>query len=191
MRILLGVPWYFPDSVGGTEVYVHGLARQLRKSGIDVAVAAPTRAATPDNYVHEGVRVFRFPSPDANVAEIHIDRAEPSGWSDVLDAFQPTVVDLHALTSGLELAHLKAAHRRGEDERRERERADTEEKFRAAFIFIPAFATCRTSSTRSSTWVLADLISTGGSMSPVGRMICSAKTPPVCAISHEPGVAET
>jgi hypothetical protein len=32
---------------------------------------------------------------------------------------------------------------------------------------------------------------TGGSISPVGRMTCSANTPPVCSISQPPGVAET
>jgi hypothetical protein len=34
-------------------------------------------------------------------------------------------------------------------------------------------------------------ISTGGSIRPVGRMTCSAKTPPVRSISQAPGVAET
>ena len=34
-------------------------------------------------------------------------------------------------------------------------------------------------------------LSTGGSISPVGRMTCSTKTPPVCCISHLPGVADT
>src|SRR3546814_4495685 len=32
---------------------------------------------------------------------------------------------------------------------------------------------------------------TGGSTSPVGRITCSVKTPPVCSISQRPGVAET
>ena len=44
---------------------------------------------------------------------------------------------------------------------------------------------------RSSTWSSTGLISTGGSISPVGRITCSAKTPPVCSSSHGPGVAET
>ena len=32
---------YFPDVRGGTEVYVAALCRELRRSGNDVAVAAP------------------------------------------------------------------------------------------------------------------------------------------------------
>jgi hypothetical protein len=39
--------------------------------------------------------------------------------------------------------------------------------------------------------VLDRRISTGGSIRPVGRITCSAKTPPVCSISQLPGVAET
>jgi hypothetical protein len=34
-------------------------------------------------------------------------------------------------------------------------------------------------------------MSTGGSISPVGRITCSAKTPPACSSSHAAGVAET
>ena len=44
---------------------------------------------------------------------------------------------------------------------------------------------------RSSTWSSTGLISTGGSIRPVGRITCSANTPPVSFISHGPGVAET
>ena len=49
----------------------------------------------------------------------------------------------------------------------------------------------RHSASRSSTWLLdrADLVT--GSISPVGRMTCSAKAPPVRSISHGPGVALT
>src|SRR5580700_9615146 len=55
----------------------------------------------------------------------------------------------------------------------------------------PAAATWRTSPTRSSTWVRAGRTSTGGSISPVGRITCSVNTPPDSLSSHGPGVAET
>src|SRR6478672_8739099 len=44
---------------------------------------------------------------------------------------------------------------------------------------------------QSCTWSSTGRISTGGSIRPVGRMTCSANTPPVCSISQLPGVAET
>ena len=55
----------------------------------------------------------------------------------------------------------------------------------------PSLVTRRTSSSKSSTCVSTGRISTIGSSRPVGRMICSVKTPPVCSISHFDGVAET
>jgi glycosyltransferase involved in cell wall biosynthesis len=112
MKVLLGVPWYFPDSVGGTEVYVRGLAQQLLQRGIDVVVAAPIQGDGPTEYVNEGVRVLRYPAPYASSGEIDLNRVEPEAWGELLDRVAPTIVDLHALTSGLELAHLKAARRR-------------------------------------------------------------------------------
>lgn len=113
MRALLAVPWFFPDSVGGTEVYVRSLARQLSKVGVDVAIAAPAGDHRVGDYLHDGVRVFRFPDSNGSSGEIDLNRPEPLGWCDLLDTFAPTVVDLHSLTSGLELAHLRAAKRRG------------------------------------------------------------------------------
>ena len=41
MKIVHLLGWYFPDSVGGTEVYVEGLCRRLRAAGHDVLIAAP------------------------------------------------------------------------------------------------------------------------------------------------------
>lgn len=114
MRVLLGVPWYFPTSVGGTEVYVRGLGGQLREAGVDVAIATPSPGRSLQADSHDGVQVFRFPSDgSSDDGELNIDRPEPAGWCDVLDTFAPTVVDLHALATSLELRHLRAAQRRG------------------------------------------------------------------------------
>ena len=114
MRVLLGVPWYFPTSVGGTEVYVRGLGGQLREAGVDVAIATPSPGRSLQADSHDGVQVFRFPSDgSSDDGELNINRPEPAGWCDLLDTFAPTVVDLHALATSLELRHLKAAQRRG------------------------------------------------------------------------------
>ena len=67
----------------------------------------------------------------------------------------------------------------------------------------PLSARARTSAMRSSTWTPAGRTVILGSMSPVGRMICSAtdppsqgvpgpdRCPPARASSYGPGVAET
>jgi len=114
LRVLLGVAWYFPDSIGGTEKYVRGLAGQLRDAGHEVAIAvpvAPDRAVTSD--LHEGVRVFRFPAKGDPSRAFDLDQPAPAGWQQVLDTFAPTIVDLHSLTSVLGLAHLRSAREFG------------------------------------------------------------------------------
>ncbi|MEQ1730746.1 MAG: glycosyltransferase, partial [Vicinamibacterales bacterium] len=113
MRVLLCAPWYFPDSTGGTEVYVRGLARELQLAGVTVAIAAPATDGGPAQYDYDGVPVHRFVAPESAQAEIDINPQEPAGFAALLDAWAPTVVDLHSLASGLGLAHLRAARGRG------------------------------------------------------------------------------
>ena len=61
MKIAHLVGWYFPDSVGGTEIYVEGLCRRLRDAGHDVIVAAPdAQHVMPAQYAHDDEPVFRY-----------------------------------------------------------------------------------------------------------------------------------
>ncbi len=70
MKIVQAVGWYYPDSLGGTEVYVAGLCRRLRESGQEVLVAAPDPGAAAERrYEHDGVPVYRYPIPSAPTRE--------------------------------------------------------------------------------------------------------------------------
>ena len=55
----------------------------------------------------------------------------------------------------------------------------------------PRCVVTRISASRSSTWCSTGRTSVTGSISPVGRITCSANVPPVRSISHGPGVALT
>ena len=55
----------------------------------------------------------------------------------------------------------------------------------------PRFTVLRISPTRSSTWPRAGRTSISGSSRPVGRITCSATTPPARSSSKGAGVAET
>ncbi|HEY6357004.1 MAG TPA: glycosyltransferase [Vicinamibacterales bacterium] len=113
MRVLLAVGWYFPDSVGGTEVYVRGLARHLARDGADVSIAAPSADAAASTYDHDGIAVHRYPAPYADDALAGWMTAEPGGWCDLIERHRPDIVDVHSVTSALGLPHLAAARRRG------------------------------------------------------------------------------
>ncbi|HET7875188.1 MAG TPA: glycosyltransferase [Methylomirabilota bacterium] len=117
MRIVQAVGWYFPDSLGGTEVYVAGLCRRLRAAGQEVLVAAPDPTHADERmYEHDGVPVYRYPIPASPTRE------EAQGLSAVrgserfhrwLADRRPDVVHAHTFVTGLGLAELKAAKRAG------------------------------------------------------------------------------
>ncbi len=113
MRIVLASGWYFPESLGGTEVYVNALATRLCASGHEVSVAAPDPSSSEErHYEHDGVQVYRYPTPS------HPTRAECQGICVVRGAEyfhhwlknqQPDVVHVHTFTTGLGIFELRAA----------------------------------------------------------------------------------
>jgi glycosyltransferase involved in cell wall biosynthesis len=117
MRIVQAVGWYFPDSLGGTEMYVGGLAAALLRRGHEVLVAAPDPAhAHERRYTHGGVAVYRYPTPGSP------SRAEARGLVSVrgaerfhrwLSDLSPDIVHIHTFVTGLGLAEVEAAHAAG------------------------------------------------------------------------------
>ena len=62
MKIVHALAWYFPEALGGAEIYVNGLAQRLKRRGHDVSVTAPSRGdGETREYEHEGIPVFRYP----------------------------------------------------------------------------------------------------------------------------------
>ncbi|HVC18564.1 MAG TPA: glycosyltransferase [Vicinamibacterales bacterium] len=113
MRIVHALGWYFPDSLGGTEVYVDGLCRRQLRAGHRVAVAAPDAGATAERvYAHHDVPVYRYPIPAVPT------RAEAQGLVPVrgaerfhawLRGQRPTIVHFHGFVTGLGLHEVRAA----------------------------------------------------------------------------------
>ena len=117
MKIVQAVGWYFPESLGGTEVYVAGLCRRLRAAGQDVFVAAPDAAHDAERtYEHDGVPVYRYPIParptrDEAQGIVPVRGAERfHRW---LEALRPDVVHAHTFVTGLGLHEIKAAKSAG------------------------------------------------------------------------------
>jgi glycosyltransferase involved in cell wall biosynthesis len=113
MKIVQAVGWYHPDSLGGTEIYVASLARQLRRCGHQVLVAAPDAGiVAPRMYEHDGCDVFRYPIPAAPTREEAQGDCAVRGthhfhrW--LADA-RADVVHFHTFVTGLGLAEIHAA----------------------------------------------------------------------------------
>jgi glycosyltransferase involved in cell wall biosynthesis len=113
VRIIQALGWYYPDSLGGTEVYVAGLCRRLRAAGHEVFVAVPDVVYDYERfYEHDGIPVYRYPIPNTPT------RAECQGIVSVQGAERfhawlarqhPDVVHIHTFVTGLSLAEVRAA----------------------------------------------------------------------------------
>ena len=117
MKIIHAVGWYFPDALGGTEVYVAGLSERLRQAGHDVIVGAPSADITErKEYLHDGIRVVRYPIPKFPTRDEAQGRAAARG-SEVFHEFlheeRPDIVHIHTLVTGLGIAEIKAAKNAG------------------------------------------------------------------------------
>jgi glycosyltransferase involved in cell wall biosynthesis len=117
MRIVHALGWYFPDSLGGTEVYVAALSRYLREGGHEVLVAAPdARSEVARSYEHDGVEVYRYPIPQRPTRAEVQSRSATRGTGDFhrwLERTKPDVFHCHSLVTGLGLEELRVARALG------------------------------------------------------------------------------
>jgi len=113
---VLHVPFtFFPDSVGGTEIYVEALAQELTKLGTTNLIAAPhTETIT---YEHNDLKVCRFEITsilnDLAVLYGDGDPIAEASFDALLTREQPDIVHLHAFTSAISLRTALAIKRRG------------------------------------------------------------------------------
>lgn len=115
MKILQAPFCFYPDPVGGTEIYVAALGRCLRDRGIDTVVVAPSPQEK--SYVHEGQPVRRLPIrmkvPDLRMLYGLGDEKTAQAFGKILDEERPQIVHLHAFCRGLDLGALQESKKRG------------------------------------------------------------------------------
>jgi glycosyltransferase involved in cell wall biosynthesis len=113
--MVLHVPYsFFPNPVGGTEVYVRALAQEQEQRGFATMVAAP--ADRDSSYVYEGLRVRRF-SVDSSAPVAHLygegDSHAARSFARILDEEGPDIVHVHARTSAASLRLIRECRKRG------------------------------------------------------------------------------
>jgi glycosyltransferase involved in cell wall biosynthesis len=117
VKILHLLGWYFPDSVGGTEVYVEALCRRLRDAGHQVLIAVPdARHAAPERYEHDHVPVFRYKIAGRATRDEALHRV-PARGAERLHQFladqRPDILHVHSFTTGIGLPEIRVARRLG------------------------------------------------------------------------------
>src|SRR5437868_6033168 len=109
---LIHVPFcFYPDPVGGTEVYVNALAQKQRAQGNEIVIAAP--GDRDDGYVREGLKIRRF-SVSEHVEDLRDlygagDQLAARAFGRILDDEHPDLVHLHAFTRGVSLRTVREA----------------------------------------------------------------------------------
>lgn len=116
MKVIHSLGWYFPDSVGGTEVYVDGLVRELRSLGIESIVAAPREGRQEEDYDYQGLPVHRYPVfPERSHDQI-LGKVPHGGYevfSRWLKSQKAEIYHQHSWTLGCGLPHLRLAKKLG------------------------------------------------------------------------------
>jgi len=112
MNVIHSVAWYFPESTGGTEVYVSGLVHELAALGVTSTIAAANDRAQSRDYICDGVAVHRYPYADA--ADLAATRGErPHRCFDAFVAWleqQPLgIYHQHSWTTSCGLHHISVA----------------------------------------------------------------------------------
>jgi glycosyltransferase involved in cell wall biosynthesis len=111
---VLHVPYtYFPDSCGGTEIYVRQLALRLRDVGCPSAIAAPGACAA--RYRLDGLDVYRFSTDREGIGLAYgvPDKVAADGFRAILEETRPAVVHLHARTAAVSECLVDLAHEAG------------------------------------------------------------------------------
>jgi len=98
LKVALGIPWYFPTSVGGMEWYVATLSEELQKLNISCVVVVPEMNGKAATSSHRNVRVE------------HINTEKFGEW---LTAERPDVYHQHDWSLNCGLSHLRAAKELG------------------------------------------------------------------------------
>jgi phosphatidyl-myo-inositol alpha-mannosyltransferase len=92
-RVALTCP-YSLSVYGGVQLQVLGLARALRRSGVDARVLAPSDGPPPEPGIMSLGPTLRFPS-NGSIAPITSGKAVASRTLEALRSFDPDVVHLH------------------------------------------------------------------------------------------------
>ena len=113
---IIHLPFCFdPDPMGGTEIYVEALARELTKLGIENLIAAPASQNQTYTYNNLVVKRFAISSDIQNLKEIYGegDKQGAKEFGKILDQEKPDLVHLHAFTRGASLRIVRECKSRG------------------------------------------------------------------------------
>ncbi|MEH2136240.1 glycosyltransferase [Nostoc sp.] len=116
MKVIQTLGYYFPESSGGTEVYVDGLVSQLNSQGVKSIVAAPQKGTQEIIYEHNDISIYRYPVfPDLTLEQIR-DVTPHGGFEYFAQWLQQQKADIyhqHSWVTGCSIHHMRQAKQLG------------------------------------------------------------------------------
>jgi glycosyltransferase involved in cell wall biosynthesis len=116
ISVLQASAWYPPNHLGGTELYLTALVRELRPLGVLSRIIVPRDASEPDEYEFDGATVRTFPmNPAPSRAELRGDVPDAGmrHFFQLLVEERADIYHQHSWTRGLGAAHLRGAREAG------------------------------------------------------------------------------
>ncbi len=116
MRIVFCLNHFLPQQVGGTEVYVHALAKALQHNAHQVQIVIPNLGQhTAHNYIFDGLPVHMYAEPTAKTKAVYSGKQKPDGllhFKNFISEFKPDVVHVHEVggSAGIGLYHYELLH---------------------------------------------------------------------------------
>lgn len=111
---VMHVPFcFYPDPVGGTEIYVETLGNHLQNHNIEIVIVAPAQSNAKYNYGSLPVRRFAISSNLSLSNQYALDDTiAKASISKIIDDEKPDIIHLHALTSAASVHLVRAARDR-------------------------------------------------------------------------------
>ncbi len=113
MKIVFCLNHFLPQQVGGTEIYVHSLAKALHSCGHHVHIVIPNAEKSEHfDYVFDGLDVHQYAEPTIKTQEIFNGTKPPDGlinFAKFMKECAPDVVHIHEVSgsAGIGLFHYK------------------------------------------------------------------------------------
>ncbi len=113
MKIVHCLNHYLPESIGGTEVYSHNLAKVQQRDGDDVIILVPAWGEN-EEWTYENIHVMTFPVEKDISREVRAGHKPPEGINEFLEKLallQPDIIHFHEFTqgNGVSYHHVLAA----------------------------------------------------------------------------------
>lgn len=116
ISVLQATAWYPPGHLGGTEVYLTGLVRELRALNIGSRIIAPLGPQAEDGYEFDGTVVRTYPGKPALSPAERCSGTSSQGldrFRQILVEERPDIYHQHSWIGELGRPHLRAAREAG------------------------------------------------------------------------------